>query len=545
MTCGRPVPVEREGKISSVGKRWSVGTGAVAALITLAAHGAGAQDPERAVIGVIEVVANEVFEEPVGGVTAQYRVANKVHVRTRDRVVLRELLFDTGDAVDQELIEQTERNLRKLPFLRDARVETIPVDEDLDGHVDRVDIRVTTWDRWSLSPRIGVKQVQDRTNWEIGASETNLFGLGKAVSVSHRTTLDRTIDQVVYEDPQVAGSTIGLIASLANLSDGDEQFFLLDRGYLSLQDTWAVGVAGGSFSRTDPLFEDGVETGRLRHRGQWGALEIGRAVRRGAGYAIRLHGAYRVREERVGSDRRDFGIVEIGLRSISHRFVRLTHVNQFERTEDFNLGAESYGSVGVSAPAFGGSETQVVFLGGGHARGIRFRDDHFLLGRVGFRGRHEDGEWRNALTDVGVRYLRKHTLRNALVGKVEYRHGHNLDPEVQLLLGAATGLRGYPVRQFAGNRSLLLSIEERWFFADDVGQLLSLGAAAFIDSGFVWSESEEVDLADLKTGVGVSLLIGSNRLSSRGGVRLDLGYGLSPISGSARWVFAAGSDLKF
>ena len=528
-----------------MGTRASVGTGAVAAMITLAAHGAGAQDSARVVIGVIEVVTNEVFDEPVEGLTVPYRTANKVHVRTRDRVVFRELLFHTGDVVDQELVEQTERNLRGLPFLRDARIETIPVDEDLDGHVDRVNIRVTTWDRWSLSPRFDFKQVEDRTIWEIGASEKNLFGLGKAVTVSHRTNLDRITDRVAYEDLQVAGSNVGLVASLANLSDGDEQFFALDRGYLSLQDRWAVSLGAGSFSRTDPLFEDGAETGRLRHRGQWGDLEMGRAVRRGGDNAIRLHGAYRLRQDHVGSDGRDFGIVEIGLRSISHRFVRLTHVSQFERAEDINLGAESYGTLGVSAPVLGGTEGQVVFLAAGHTRGVRFRDDHFVLGRVGFGGRHEHGEWRNTLTDLGVRYLRKHALRHALVGTVEYRHGHNLDPEVQLLLGAETGLRGYPVRQFAGDRSLLLSIEERWFFADDVGQLVSLGAAAFINSGFVWPEPAAVDLADLKTGVGLSLLIGSNRLSSRGGVRFDLGYGLSPIVGSARWVFAAGSDIEF
>lgn len=528
-----------------MGKHPSVGVGAVAVMITLAAPVAGAQDHPPAVIGVIEVVTNEVFDEPGEGLTTPYRAANKVHVRTQDRVVRRELLFDTGDPVNQELVEQTERNLRELPFLRDARVDTTPVDEDLDGRVDRVDIRVTTWDRWSLSPRFDVRQVQHRTIWEIGASEKNLFGLGKAVTVSHRTNLDRTTDQVVYEDHQVAGSNVGLVASLASLSDGDEQFFALDRGYLSLQDPWAVSVGAGSFSRTDPIFEDGAEIGRLRHRGQWGDLEVGRAIRRREHHAVRLHGAYRVREERVGSEGRDFGIVEIGLRSISHQFVRLTHVNQFERTEDINLGAESYGTFGVSTPALGGTDGQVAFLAAGHTRGASLRDDHFVLAGIGVGGRHERGEWRNALADVHVRYLRKHAVRHALVGKVAYRHGHNLDPEVQLLLGTETGLRGYPVRQFAGDRSLLLSAEERWFFADDVGQLVSLGAAAFVDSGFVWPEAEAVDLADLKTGVGVSLLIGSNRLSSRGGVRLDVGYGLNPVAGSARWVFAAGTDIEF
>ena len=523
---------------------WGRTSLAVALLVGLGGETRG-QDRAPPVIGVVEILSREVFDERVDGLSAPFRLGNTVHVRTRDRVVARELLFATGDPLDQELVEQTERNLRALPFLRDARIEITEVDVDQDGHPDRVDVRVTTWDRWSLAPRFDLSQVEDHTIWEIGASEKNLFGWGKAVTVSHRVNLDRTTDQVVYEDHQFFGSRVGLTAAMANLSDGHEQFLLLDRGHLSLQDPWAVSLGGGGFSRTDPLFEGGEEISRLRHRAQWGDVEVGRAIRRRGDHALRVHGAYRWRDEDVGDDRRDFGIAEIGLRSVSHRFVRLTHVNQFERTEDINLGALSYVTLGLSSPALGGQAGQIAILSTGYGRGIPLGEQHFVLADVSFQGRHERGGWRNALTQVGGRYLRKHALRHALVGRAQYRQGHNLDPEIQLLLGAETGLRGYSVRQFAGDRSFLLSMEERWFLADDIGQVLSLGAAAFIDSGFVWPVGAPFNLGDLKTGIGVSLLIGSNRLSSRGGVRVDLGYGLNAVPGSNRWVLVAGSDIRF
>ena len=48
-------------------------------------------------IGTIEIVNHEVFDEPATGVAAPYRIANTVHIRTRDEVVGRELLFETGD----------------------------------------------------------------------------------------------------------------------------------------------------------------------------------------------------------------------------------------------------------------------------------------------------------------------------------------------------------------------------------------------------------------------------------------------------------------
>ncbi len=497
--------------------------------------------PATPVIGEIEVIRHEVFE---AGGTAPYRFANRLHVRTRERIVRNDLLFESGDPVDYELIAQTERNLRDLPFLRDARLETTDVDSDGDGATDHVNIRVTTWDRWTLSPRIDFQQVEDRTLWELGASEKNLFGFGKAITFSHRQNLDRTIDRLTYDDQQLFHTNITLTGTLSQLSDGYDRLLLIDRPFLSLRDPWAYTIGGGGFRRTDPIIEHGVEIDRLQHRGRWSDLALGRAIVRRDAHAVRLTGAYRFRSDRVGADRREFGIAEVGLQAVSHRFVRLTHVNQFERTEDFNLGTESHVTLGLASEALGGARA-ATFLAAGHQQGVVFSDDHFVILNAAMGGRREGALWRNLSASVGARYLLKPSPRTALIGRADYVHGHRLDPEVQLRLGIESGLRGYPVRQFTGNRSLLLSIEERWFVADDVWQLLSLGVAAYVDSGFVWPEGQPVRLGDLRSAIGVSLLLGSNRLATRGGVRFDLGYALNPVDGVKRWVGAAFSDIGF
>ena len=505
----------------------------------------GQQIPPSPQIGTIEIVRHEVFDVPSQGLSAPYRVANGIHVRTRERVIRRELLFASGDELNSELVEQTERNLRALRFVRDARIEVTPIDDNDDGQPERVDLRVITWDTWSLSPRVDLQQVEGRTIWELGASEKNLFGLGKEVMYSHRTNLDRTSDRFVYRDPQLSGSRFMLMASLADLSDGHEELIAIDRPYFSLNDEWALSFRAGAFSKLDPLFEDGVEVDRLPHRGQWGDIEFGKAIRRLPTSALRLHVAYRAREERVAGKGRDYGILEVGFRSVEHRFTKFTHVNRFEQTEDFNLGAQSYGTFGLSTAGLGGDVDRVFFTLAGHSRGFAFRADHFIETGVALAGRHERGRWLNALAKGWLRYLLKSSTHRALVGRMNFVHGHNLDPEVQILLGAESGLRGYPVRQFVGTRSLLLSAEQRWFIADEIGQLASLGVAAFVDSGFAWPEEQAVDLADLKTAVGISLLLGSNRLSSRGGVRFDMGYALNDVIDAGRWVFSAGSSIDF
>ena len=173
----------------------------VAALVLIPLTGLAAQaGPDRPPprIGAIEIVGHEVFDESTKGITAPYRVANKIHIQTRESVIRRELLFAVGDSLNPELLAQTERNLRALPFLRDARVETIPVGEGGDRLADHVDVRVVAWDTWSLTPRLQFERVDDSAAWEVGVSEANLLGLGKEVSVSHQVTLDRTASRFLY-----------------------------------------------------------------------------------------------------------------------------------------------------------------------------------------------------------------------------------------------------------------------------------------------------------------------------------------------------------
>ena len=503
-------------------------------------------------IRTIEIVTHDVFDEPTAGWSAPYRAANRFHITTRESVIQRELLFASGDALDPVRVEQTERNLRALPFLRDARIESFPVDVDDDepdgqppGAAERVDIQVEVWDIWSLIPHVQFAHIADETVWSAGVSETNLLGWGKEVSVSHSVTLDRSANRFWYRDPQLAGSRLRLTAAAADLSDGDEGLLAVGRPFYALEDRWAFAVRASTFTRSDPLFEDGQEVARLRHVAGWGDVEVARAVRRTRDSALRLHTVYRIRDDRVDGDRRNFRVLEVGLRSVTHRFVQLTHLNQFERTEDINLGAQSYASVGLSTPTLGGGEDRVLFLGAGHSQTLAFGPAHFVTASVGAVGRHEPDGWANVVGDARLRYLRQHATRHTLLGKVDLRVGHNLDPEVQLLLGAESGLRGYPIRRFQGTRSLLFSVEERWFIVDDLAQLLSVGVAGFVDSGYAWPDGVSVSLSDLKTAVGGSLLLGSPRLSTGPGVRLNLAYALNPLPFTDRWVFSAISTINF
>src|SRR5439155_1490180 len=111
--------------------------------------------------------------------------------------------------------------------------------------------------------------------------------------------------------------------------------------------------------------------------------------------------------------------------------------------------------------------------------------------------------------------------RSLVLTQARYRHGSNLDPETQITIGAQNGLRGYAVNQWTGTRSLLLATEARFFVADEVKQLLSFAVAAFAETGYAWPQPVRVALHDLRSDVGLGLLIGRNRFTTRP-LRIDV-----------------------
>jgi hemolysin activation/secretion protein len=494
------------------------------------------------VVSEIEIQIEDVFEE--SGATPDhwpYRLGNQLHIETKEEVIRRELLFREGEPLDAEALAQTERNLRSLPFIREARIESFPPDEE-----GRTRVRVVVGDSWSTKPEGRLAKVGDEWLWAIGLTEENLFGRGKLLSAVHDVNLDREETFVFYQDPRLLGSRLALAAYGSSASDGHDVSLGATRPFYSLDTLWSYQARVEDYDRLDPLYEDGERVDRLRHLRTAAELSAARAVHRGATSALRLHLVYQYTDDVVDTETRQFGILRFGVSSVTHSFRKLTHVNRFERTEDVNLGNEASAFAGISTPTLGGEPGTSYFWNLSERRGIPLNDQGFLSGLASWNARHRDGEIENSVARFRLNWVQKLSIRRVVLAKADFHYGTNLDPEVQLRLGAESGLRGYPVRQFNGNRSLLLSAEGRWFLADDVLRLVSIGAAAYVESGFAWPEGQPIALHDLHSDLGVSLLLGANRVSaSRPGVRIDLAYALNPVEGRGRWLLSAGSSLGF
>jgi hypothetical protein len=468
--------------------------------------------------------------------TFVFEAANFIHSDTKRSVIRRELLVEEGDLADPRLLEESERNLRNLEYVRQARVFAVPVAPG------EVDVIVHVQDTWTTEPRLSFSSGGGQRTSEIGIVEKNLFGYGKRINVRRREELDRTSNQVLYDDPRVWGSRWHFQGNYEDTSDGVIRQALLEYPFFSLQTPWAGGVRVSDLRERNRIFgprgdvrseflrDQRLVEGRLGHR-----LPISDPHE----VVHRLGVFYRDVDDDFGDtargpvptlvpeDRRESGPGIFYRREVV-RFVRESHFDRFDRLEDLNLGNLLELELAVSSRAFGGTNDEPL-LTVSDRQGFDFGPGRkaFLFGLVS--GRYEDGDVRNAILEVeGIAYQRaRWVLEQTLVARFKLDLGRHLDRDVQLFLGNDNGLRGFETRELVGSRRWVFNLEDRIFFVNDLFHLVSLGAVLFFDSGLVWNEFRRVGWKDFASSIGIGLRIGAPRSAAEKIWRLDLAIPLS------------------
>ena len=98
---------------------------------------------------------------------------------------------------------------------------------------------------------------------------------------------------------------------------------------------------------------------------------------------------------------------------------------------------------------------------------------------------------------------------------------------------------------FVGTRSIRMTLEHRYFVWDNIGDIIGVGFAGFVDYGGAWYEDQESRMggnagASVFFGSPLSSLAQINHLSA--GYRFGGGIEESELS---RWVFTLGSGIIF
>ena len=99
------------------------------------------------------------------------------------------------------------------------------------------------------------------------------------------------------------------------------------------------------------------------------------------------------------------------------------------------------------------------------------------------------------------------------------------------MLGGDTGARGYPLRFQTGDKSLLFTVEQRYFTDWYPFRLFHVGGALFFDVGRTWGNSPVADSSkELLSDVGFGLRLASSRSGLGRMIHIDLAFPLSNSS---------------
>ena len=507
--------------------------------IALTSGLASAQDeppPEQPRVREIRVYVSNFYTEEQADESGWARFWNDLRIPTRESVIRTAILFKEGEPLDPELIEATERALRRQRFLNKAEIKVIPVD------AETVDVEVHTQDAWSLIPGLDVEGGGGLTTLKGHLMELNLLGFGKKAYVEAIYESDvGTTWKGGYQDYQILGSRWVGGATYKQGPLVKALTLNLNRPLYSLDTKWSYGANANIADQIIRRFEDGEESDRFEKDQILVTAYVKRSFgRRFHKRSVKLKIKYKEADySSLGSattvppppDQANVTpIIGFGTEDIS--WTRNTYINKMGSTEDDWLGLRTGASAGYGIPVGDGFELWDV--GGYVVWRTALPWEQFLqLSAVG-----NSEVVRNHVAVLKAKYYKKfgwHTVAFHGLAKM----GWNLDSSRQFQLGADSGLRGFPARQFTGDYLLLFNFEDRQYWGTfPWGPEVAMGTVVFVDVGDAWPEEEEIDM---NPSAGLGLRLGFTRLPHQPIFRLDFGFPLLERD----WALTIGMEQQF
>jgi outer membrane protein assembly factor BamA len=479
-----------------------------------------------------------------------FRFLNKFHNRTNDEFLERELLFNEGDLVDEDILEETERSLREHDFLGDVSITQKKV------AANKVDVYVRTEDQWTLQINASAGKSAGYSTYEFSVEEGNFLGLGKTVRVGFEKDKERSTYEFLYYDPQFWNTRWNLQSSYSNLSDGWRYTTDFTRPFYSIDTRWAYGVSWDSGTYSTKLYspkggkkvaeiDTDHRTGLFFTARSWGE----RYNKRKFGFIFNADSilypnpariilpdqakAKAIRQSLQPVDRESYQFG--GMFKWDHQnFTKRTYLDKFGIIEDMPVGLQVGGMVTRSSnrntPT---TDYYQVYTMSQYAAEFSPSQYFSLFGE--FSGRkHVDGGTSNIFFNGYAHYYLQ--MKQFSVGNITFPRQtlavnlstlltKDIDAPFQTSLGENEGLRGYTFKSFTGQNRLLFNVENRIFTPLDF-RVVGIGLAAFLDAGYVWTSEEHLSFNDLGVSAGIGLRIGLKKSQSAKVIRVDLAFPL-------------------
>jgi outer membrane protein assembly factor BamA len=477
-----------------------------------------------------------------------YRLVNRLHVLTRVDPLQKKLLVKEGDAVNDDIIRESERILRGENYLYDAMI--------LPGEScgSTLDLLVVVRDVWTLQPALSFTRSGGDNNTSFGITEDNLFGYGQALSLTFDKTPTRHGISLGYQNKHLFDGHTELGLAHARNSDGHFNQVSLARPFYAFATPWSAGASFSERLQRETVESNNVIDNAYDHREENEEISLGVTL------AVRNNIAHRLRVG-ISNDNDRFSNQDplyatplpvdrvlaypwLEYQALENNYWTTSNLSQLFRNEDINIGVGWTARAGVTSRVLGSTRdmlvanldwTNVVSIG-----------EHHL-----FRGKATATMlWDKNSTDFESSVLSYTAAYDQMIDdnnrwhlQGEFSAGLNLTIDEELTAGGEAGLLGYPTFWQRGDRRVVVNMERRHFYEAHVLNLFRLGSALFLEAGKAWDSNGVVVQSDnVLADIGIGLRINSSKARPSHILHLNLAFPLADRrdAGDFQWsVFTA------
>jgi len=503
-------------------------------------------------IGRVDIVVDGVFDLSNPDEDTWYgRTADALHINTHPDAIREQLLLGPGDKVDARRVYQSERKLRALAYLRFA--DLVPI--SCTG--DTVDVEAHVKDAWSLKFDLSFNHVGGQSNLGASFEDVDFLGTGKTLQVGHQSDVQRSSNQISYQDPALFGGRWTLAATYAHLSDGYTRSMDLGQPFYEDQAPWSFFIHYLNQQQNLNFYDDSVVAWRAADIIQKTELDWMRLLYWDGDRGIRA-GVSWVDEDVNYGPLQQFPPEALVRPTLTPRrfsgpagsfeyfqddYGTFTNLALIGRTEDYNLGWDNKAAFGYYGERFG-SRVPAWFYDVSSTYGSEPWDDSLFITDGEVHGRHQQGR-EQGLDGQFVFTLYNQSLPNqTLVLHGEAGDSLRPDPEDLQYLGGLQGMPGYPNYYLIGDRRWQANVSDRVVAKTYLLNIFQLGFAVYADAGQIrqlgaagWSRT----LLD----AGIALRLGDIRSAYGGVIYVTYAWPLVKLPGATSRQFVIGNIINF
>ncbi|TAJ15671.1 hypothetical protein DMA11_00250 [Marinilabiliaceae bacterium JC017] len=443
------------------------------------------------------------------------KTGNKLRFTTSEKIIRKNLTFEKGDAVDPTNLSESERLLRQLAFISDAKILVRPSESD----TSMVDVVVISQDRYPHAFSIGTQGAKP----ELTLYSRNMFGQGFGFSQSFIATSPKSPEFGFKSSMQlqnIQGSRIDLNIDYTNRNEKHELKAKAERSFYLSDMKYGGGLYINRSFKNENI--DGVDQIEIEDTLNYFITDTW------AGRAFKLNTAnyfdqsnFYVSFQHMYSDFYDLcdslnnnpalnrnTYYFMSLSFSKRNYYKNNLIYSYGRTEDV-----PYGFLGSLTFGYNKNKEDILpYMGGYFSAGkALIPNQGFFYFNVEANSFFRDGKSHRGVIKLGINYFSN--LLNVGTGKLRnfvdlhYIKGFNrLDSEYIYLKGNAEGLTAFSNKEVKGKEKLVLNVENVFFTTKRILGF-RMAAFSFTDMGFIGDGNHNVFSQDyyLSLGGGVRL----------------------------------------